>query len=179
MTPQQRNGFVHDYGAVIACIFFTGVGVAAWWTLGWTVVLPPLLAYYATLVVSTFFSIRIFAPLTPASAIQRAFDVVLVLVYAMLAFSMQSSVSFSGVSAALFLVSIVKYLHLQQLIGRTPTLSRKIRLNVLAALLSCASFGISLAGFPILAAWLLGMIFVAANVYLLTINPMRPIERPR
>lgn len=178
IQPQQRGNSAAVRKATTACLFFTGVGIAAWWVVGWTAVPPPLLAYYAALVLNSFFSIRTFAPLTPANAMQYALDAALVLVYFGLAFSMHSATLFSAVSAALFLISIVKYVHLQQLIESTPLLSRKIRLNMLAALLSSVSLGISLAGFPALAAWLLGTIFVLANVYLLAINPMYRIERP-
>lgn len=166
------------YRAALASLFFTLVGAVAWWKIGWTDTSPPLFAYYAVLIINTFLSIRTFGALARGSIAQSVLDIVLIFMYVLLAFSIWSATLFAAVSAVLFFVSIIKYVHLQRHVSTALLLSRKIRLNTLAALLSCVAFGISL-GFPQLAAWLLGAAFVLASIYLFLTDSMYRIGHER
>jgi hypothetical protein len=133
-------------------------------------------AYFAVLLLNTFFSIRTFTPLTPQSAAQTVFDGVLALLYVALACSFGSIEYFCAFSFALFAVAIGKYAHLMTLIDRKRFLRRKMLINGLAVLLSAATFVMAAVGFPALAAWVLFVCFALANIYFLGINPMYRIK---
>lgn len=160
--------------AFIACAFFGVVGVLGWMTTGLqnSEVLP-LLLYYSALVVNTFFSIQVFSAMTPRSIIQTAFDVVLVCIYVGLALSFGAPFTFALISASLFIVSIAKYTHLSHITsGSSKLLKRKRRINALGVGLSLLAAGLAWLGSPLLAAWFLGVVFLFANIYLLTFGNM-------
>lgn len=146
-------------------------------TLGWiqtgSADTLPLLGYYVVLIVNTFFSVQAFTPITPKNTLQMIFDVALVVIYALLAFSFGSTLSFSILLIALFGMTITKYVHLNRVL---PThhvlLHRKVRINVLGLMLSAVAFAVAAYGFPYTAAWVLFGVFAVANFYLLAIKPM-------
>src|SRR3989344_341563 len=163
----QYNGEMPPlYKALLASLLFAVFGITGW-IFGKHQQLP-LILYYSVLVLNTFFSVRVFAAITPLNALQMLFDMVLVPVYVVLAFSFDSVFLFSIVSAGLFLIAVLKYVHLKSIVEiERQLLTRKITLNALGALLSGVAFGIALIGAEELAAWGLCIVFVLANVYLL------------
>ena len=169
ISPSQKS--------LIACLLFIIFGLVGWFlSTSNTMHSLPLLLYYAVLVFNTFFSIRAFSAITPRNSAQTAFDMVLVGIYCALAFSFASTVYFALFSALLFLVAVAKYVHLRKLIASSTLLERKIRIDVLGALLSVATLCIAVAGWPLGAAWILCIVFALASVYLLLINPMYRVD---
>lgn len=164
--------------ALLASALFTGIGVWGWFTTApGNAEAIPLGIYFAVLIVNTFFSIRLFAAITPKNSAQTLFDAALVGMYGALAFSFGSVTLFCSVLSAFFPLSIAKYVHLNRLITQPRLLPRKIRINILGCLLSLVALGIALIGLAPVAAWMLAGIFTIANVYLLFINPMyRPSD---
>lgn len=139
----------------------------------------PLFLYYVILIINTFFSIRTFSDITPSSTIQTIFDAALALSYCMLAFSFNSVSLFSGITVTLYFIALGKYAHLNRLINSPGLLRRKIRVNALGASLSICALGIAALGLNQIAAWVLCIVFLFANIYLLAINPMYQIEAPK
>ncbi len=164
--------------ALLACTLFAGFAVAAF-LFGKEFRLP-LFIYYCLLVFNTFFSIRVLSSITPPHAVQAVFDAVLVFIYAALAFAADSTFLFSAVSATLFVVATLKYVHLKNIVQvELRLLRRKIVLNILSALVSVTVFAIALAGYADIAAWILCGVFGISNFYLLAINPMYRTDQPR
>jgi len=169
MSPSTKK-------ALFAVIFFASTG-----TFGWLQVADgegsfPLLAYYAVLLINTFFSIRTLSAITPKNIVQTFFDIILAALYCALALSFSSVLLFSGISAGLFLVAIAKYVHLDRLIAMPKLLHRKIKINALGALLSLLAFGMAVFGSAGISAWMLCIVFSLANVYLLVLNPMYRLD---
>ena len=162
-------------------LFFTAAGVFGWMSAGLeNAETLPLLLYYGALIVNTFFSIQVLSAITPKSTTQTVFDITLVGIYCGLAFSFSSTATFSLVSAGLFMFSIAKYLHLSRITTSSlKLLRRKIWINALGALLSLIAAGLAALGSPLLAAWLLGVVFTLASIYLLTMGDMYRSDQAR
>lgn len=137
-----------------------------------------LLLYYCLLLLNTFFSVRVFSSITPPNALQAVFDAILVLIYAGLAFSFASVVNFTAISAGLFLISALKYVHLKRIVSSYQTLlQRKIRINGLGVLLSLGALAFALTGYSDAAGWLLCGVFALANFYVLFLKPMYRLDQ--
>ena len=162
--------------ALFAVIFFASVGAFGWFQVADGYGSLPLLAYYAVLLINTFFSIRTLSAITPTNTVQTLFDVVLAALYCALALSFGSVLLFSGISASLFFIAIAKYVHLDRLIAKPKLLHRKIQINALGALLSLLAFGMATFGPIDISAWTLCVVFSLANIYLLAINPMYRLD---
>ncbi|QQG37975.1 MAG: hypothetical protein HYS26_00225 [Candidatus Kaiserbacteria bacterium] len=132
----------------------------------------PLLLYYVALVINSYFSVATFAPMTPTSIPQALIDTALTVLYGALALSFESVGNFTLISAALFLLATLKYVHLRTVVSSPYLIPRKIRIDLLGAGLSLATFVLVRAGYPDLAAWTLAALFIGANVYLLFVSPM-------
>lgn len=159
--------------AVSISFGFAVTGVVGWWyTNDVSITSLFLLTYYAVLVLNTFFSIRTFSAITPSHLLQTIFDATLLCGYVVLAFSFNSVLQFSIVSAVLFLVAIGKYIHLKHITAPSELLKRKVRMNALGALLSFSCAVLTLFSSSMVAASVLAVVFTAANVYVLYINPM-------
>jgi len=169
MSPSTKK-------ALFACLCFAAVGAFGWFRTADGSGSLPLLAYYAVLLINTFFSIQVLSAVTPKNAVQILFDVVLAALYCALAFSFGSVPLFSAISASLFLVAIAKYVHLDRRINMPKLLHRKIKINALGALLSLTAFGMATVGLTGISAWTLCIVFSLANIYLLVINPMYRLD---
>lgn len=131
-----------------------------------------LFAFYALLILNTFFSIRFFSSLVPSDDTQKIVDSILFLVYIALAFSMDNEIVFLIIVTSLFLVASLKYVLLLKHTAYRKVLSRKIRLNLIGATACGAAIVGSLLGHTLESAWVLSVVFGLANVYLLFIRPM-------
>ena len=179
MTPGYPNSTPRPtLKAALVCLFFMGAGTAGWLMTGaGSNEAFALLAYYIVLVINTFFSIRVFSMITPKNAVQTLFDGAAAIFYFGLAFSFNSTATFAFVSVGLFLLAVAKYVHLKSLMPSSALLRRKIALNTLAGLLSLFSLALALLGFSEIAAWVLGVVFALANVYVLAIKPMYRLDQ--
>lgn len=100
------------------------------------------------------------------------------LIYAGLAFSFASIVNFTAISAGLFLISALKYVHLKRIVSSYQTLlQRKIRINGLGVLLSLSALAFALTGYLDAAEWLLCGVFALANFYVLFLKPMYRLDQ--
>jgi hypothetical protein len=156
--------------AAAVCALFASFGVVGFFLAAPTASLS-LVGYYAVLVVNTFFSVKVFAGLTPSNIVQSIFDVTLALTYGMLALSFDEPVRFYSAAFALFVIAIGKYSHLIWITNASPLLVRKISINALGALLAAAAFAGDYYGFS-LTALAFFLVFSLANVYVLLVNPM-------
>src|SRR3989338_1646505 len=131
--------------AVVACSVFTVFAIIGWLYTGRSEFFP-LLGYYTILIFNSFFSIRTFSAITPQNFVQTVFDVVLVGIYGALALSFGSMMYFTLISALLFTVASIKYMHLRKLVAPSALIERKIKVNECGALLSITTFCIAVAG---------------------------------
>ena len=137
----------------------------------------PLLAFYAILVVNTYFSVRCFATIAPnPDRVQRLADCVLAVLYAALASSVVHPTRFATFAVMLFAVTLVKYEALLRRGEATSLLLRKLRVNSLGTLACALALAGMMAGLEREASWSLALVFALANVYLLRIRPLYALE---
>lgn len=165
LSPSRR--------ALLASSVFAAFGI-----IGWLIARPsepaalPLALFYAFLVLHSYFPVREFTAIARNDRVQMVFDAVLVMLYAIAAVSFASPVGFLAAMTALFIVSVGKYLYLART-HSSEALTRKIRWTALGALLIFAACVAALAGFPVLGAWVLAVVYgFFADIYLLYLNPM-------
>lgn len=139
----------------------------------------PMIFFHAILLVNTFFSIRRFGPLTPEHAHgQKATDLVLVLIYAVLPFVFWSASLYLVLATMLFIVALFKYAFLLGIVPKLELLRRKIIIDICGVLwnvfaMTCfalATFAIQRPAQGVL--WIWTIVFAAMNVYWLGIKPM-------
>jgi len=134
--------------------------------------LLPHLVFYIVLVLNTFFSVRFFSRIAPENRSQLEIDAVLVILYFALALSMGRPVAFAFFALCLFIAASSKYPLLLLVIPQTNVLKRKILIDLLGTAVCAAILGATLLGYAFAAAWVLAILFMFANVYLLFIRPM-------
>jgi hypothetical protein len=164
------NPNVRAHAATI-CFALIGLGVIFFRPLDWTFALPQII-FYAVLTINTYFSIQFFTPLTPKSFYQLLVDAALVVAYISLGLSIGFPYAFAFCALLIFVVAPMKYTHKLDLIPHTTLLRKKILIDLCGALMCTVVLGLTIFGYPLFAAWLLAILFSAANVYLLLMNPM-------
>jgi hypothetical protein len=133
----------------------------------------PLLVFHALLLINTFFSIRCFAAITPQNnMLQNILDSIIGGIYLAIPFAFHSPLLFVSGTALLFTVATLKYIFLQQLLGGTRLLRRKLVADAGGAVLCLAALGGIWLGYTALATALWVGIFFCANIYLLIIAPL-------
>jgi hypothetical protein len=165
--------------AVLATVVFSlaGLGGLLFAPSQWPAKAPNAL-FYAVLVFNTFFSVRFFDSLPPRDRDERLIDAVLTILYVALGAAIGSLAVFAALSTLLFAAAVAKYALLQPVMpGRRGLLRRKMRIDAVGGLLCVLSLAGSLLGAPLPSAWLQAVLFAAANVYLLAIDPMY-VDRP-
>ena len=132
----------------------------------------PLMGFYTILVINTFFSIRCFSSIPSRQSLpQIATDGTLVALYLYLAFQFADVRQFLWVSVALFLLAILRHAFLLRTPGYVKLLTRKMFLNLLAAV-GCGAALVGVAvGLPQPLVWWLGG-FLLANIYILLMSKM-------
>ena len=161
---------------VVTCVFaFAGI-------LGWYfaetdspdgLLLLPLVIFYATLTVNTYFSIKLFSSITPLhDQIHQLFDLLMVAAYFVLAYTFFSPQAFFLAALFLFIFALLKYILLLGVIPHLQLLKRKITIDLFGTLLCASVVAGAYMGFVTESAWALAILFLIANIYLLFINPM-------
>jgi hypothetical protein len=130
----------------------------------------PLIAFHALLLIHTYFSIRCFSSIAPHSTVaQILIDGVLVAVYVFLPFQFADPTRYLCACVALFLVAIVKYALMLGAPHSTLILTRKMLLDLAAAMTCGLALSGVVAGVPHSLGWWLGIFFVS-HVYILLVS---------
>lgn len=128
-------------------------------------------AFLAVLLLNTVFSIRFFGPMIRRDAWQWLLDGVLLAIYAWVVLSVGQAVAFPLAATALFVVASLKYVAAWDSIPH-HVLRRKVTIDLSGAVLCVAALVTAVAGYPLLAAVGLAIIFALANVVVLWLRPM-------
>ena len=159
--------------AWLATVLFTGAGLLSLWLVApWNEYLLPHVLFYAVLTLNSFFSIRLYASIQPKRIEQSALDTALVLVYLALAFSIGRPEFFALFALIVFITATPKYAYMLGHIPHGPLLRRKILIDISGIAFCAAVFAGTMAGMPLLFAWVLAIGFAVANIYHLIIHPM-------
>lgn len=164
--------------AAFGTILFSLAGVisAIWLVRDWQTSLP-LLFFYITLVINTYFSIQLFAQITPANNVsENVIDIVLGAIYLFLAWNMSSPIWFTFLATMLFIVAICKYLLLRRFIHQPNLMKRKIRIDIIGTTSCLFAFIGVVAGYAHATTWIWALLFLGANVYWLYISPMYRLD---
>lgn len=133
----------------------------------------PLGIFYAILVINTYPSVRLFSSLVPLEDGRHALaDILLAFTYISLVVSFGNPSQFALCALVLFMVAAGKYSLMLHEIPHPSLLQRKIRVDLLGALLCAAVLAAMLFGWQYQAAWALAIVFALANVYVLMVRPL-------
>jgi hypothetical protein len=165
--------FVVPLRAIGATIAFTVAGLAGLLLAPqpWAAKAPNA-AFYAVLVVNTFFSVRFFDALPPQGRDERVIDAILAITYLALAATMGGQFWFGLASTSLFAAAVAKYVLLLRVMDRRAVLVRKIKIDALGVVLCATATAGALLWDRLATAWAQTIVFAIANVYLLAVNPM-------
>lgn len=142
------------------------------WSSSWA-----LVCFYILLLINTFFSIRVFATISPRNDMfQHLIDIVLGLCLVILPVYISSSLVFALLCLLLFITATLKYIFLVPIVGHSKLLQEKIRVDTLGILM-CFLFliGVFYASAYVSSIILL-IIFFCANVYVLWRKPLYKLE---
>ncbi len=167
-SPQQKASCV--------TIGFAAAGIIAAYTeINDWIAAAPLIIFYITLLINTYFCVRTFATLVPPrDRRQQIFDALLGTTYIILALTLPSPLFFAFTATLLFAIATLKYVALTYAIGHSAFLQRKIFIDGTGTLACILTIGGVFVGQPLLATSLWALAFVIANIYLLVVNPMYP-----
>ncbi len=167
MTYSKRRATFVTVVAVIGGIIGWALTVDDW------LVSLPFGIFYTLLVVNTYPSVRLFSSLVPMEDGRHALtDVMLALLYTFLVGSFDDPQRFVLCALVMFLVASGKY---SLMVGEIPhprLLERKIRVDLLGALLCACALALMNAGWVLTAAWSLVIIFALGNIYVLALKPL-------
>lgn len=159
-------------------IFFTFMatvaGCIAWplFVYDWHQSLP-LAIFYVVLVINTFPSVQLFSSLVPKNDGKHALaDLMLAGLYLFLAASFGQPQQFALCATVLFLVAAGKYTLMFYDIPHPRLLQRKVRIDLLGALMCASVLAAMNLGWILSAAWSLAIVFTIANVYVLALKPL-------
>ncbi len=171
-SPQQKTSWVTG-GFALAGIIAAHTKISDW------TAAAPLVTFYVTLLINTYFCVRTFAALVPAhDRPQQIFDALLGIAYVTLAFTLPSPFFFVLAATLLFAIATLKYAMLAYSIGHSSFLHKKISIDAMGTLACVLALGGVLAGRPLLVTSIWALAFVVANIYLLVVNPMYPRALP-
>lgn len=138
---------------------------------------PITFIFYTLLLFNSFFSIRIFATITPKGHFsQRFWDFLLSLCFIFLPFFFNFPIDFVFLTLLLFVVATLKYVFLVQTIGFSKLLFEKIKIDTLGILLCLLCFSGILIGFTDMSLNLWTFVFFLANIYGLWYKPLYILE---
>jgi hypothetical protein len=168
----------HNVKAGIVSAFFFLAAMVSWrFVVTDHASAAPLLIFYITIAINTFFSIQLFTKIIPKEdLVQKCFDVALVLVYLWLAYAMKSILLFAFVDTLLFIVAAGKYAGLLRIVHHPILLKRKIIIDLIGALAGLLAIGGIILGYPLETAWALALAKVVANIALLYFWPMYRLD---
>ncbi len=172
LSPQQKTNCVTAGFATIGVIA-AHTKISDWATAA------PLVIFYVTLLINTYFCVRTFAALVPAHhRPQQIFDALLGTTYVALAFTLPSPFFFTLAATLLFALATLKYIALINSLGYSPFLHKKTLIDATGTLACVLALGGITIGQPVFATNLWALAFVIANIYLLVVNPMYPRALP-
>jgi len=172
MSDLKYSKYALRKSFIVTTLFALAGVLATLRIFAWAVSLP-LIIFYITLLVNTYFSIRCFFDLVPRKNIkQQSIDLVLGALYLILAASLGNQLLFSYTATILFAMATLKYVLLLPSIGHFTSLKRKIFIDCLGIIACILTLGGVLLGYGLLATWLWAGIFTFANIHLLFIKPM-------
>lgn len=164
--------------AVSGLIGIVGIGgfvaVTAYLALGtYTSIALPFFIFYITLVLNTYYSIRLFASITPKEDLtQHTIDTVLVLLFFGLSATFAYPVAFAFINICLFTLAALKYTLLLRIVPHERLLKRKISIDIIGIIMGLAVLAGVMLGYEYTTAWCLAVVFIIANIILLKIRPM-------
>lgn len=133
----------------------------------------PLAIFYALLVINTYPSVRLFSSLIPLDHGKHALaDISLAGLYFFLAASLGNPQQFALCGLVLFMVAAGKYSLMFYDIPHQHLLERKVRVDLLGALMCACVLAAMNAGWILSAAWVMAVVFALANVYVLALKPI-------
>jgi hypothetical protein len=133
--------------------------------------------FYTLLLLNTFFSIRLFATITPKDHFgQRLWDILLFLCLIFLPFFFNVSLNFVFMTLLLFVAATLKYIFLMPIVGFSKLLFEKIRIDTLGILLCLSCLAGLIIGFTKTSLDLWTLVFFLANVYVLWYKPIYLLE---
>lgn len=133
----------------------------------------PLAIFYALLVVNTYPSVQLFSSIVPQDDGQHALaDVILAFIYFFLAASLGQPQQFALCALVLFLVAAGKYALMLHKFPHPELLQRKVRVDLLCALICAGALAGMLFGYAVYAGWALAIIFALGNIYVLAVRPL-------
>ncbi len=130
----------------------------------------PCAVLYILILLNTFYSIRIFASVTPVSdRLQNAIDVILGLLYLWLAWSLGRPEMFAAACVVMFAVATLKYTLLLGHIPHRKLLRHKIQIDAIGTAAAAASLaGILLWDAQMMLwVWAIGFALVQTDIFLL------------
>lgn len=164
---------------IVAMSFAVAGAAAAFFTVHDLTRSFPLLVFYGVTALNAYFSIRCFASITPENYLQRIIDTALFLLYVALVFTFDSPFSFVAVATLLFAAASMKYASLLTLadMRHVKLIREKILIDNIGAVACFLTLLGIVWGHPLLASYTLAAVFVAANIYFLTVNPFYELDR--
>lgn len=161
------------FSAIITSFFaFIGViSVMYYWPLSPDSI--PLVLFYSTLVINTYFSIRLFSSIIPEdNLLQRYWDILLVVLYINVAFSLNYIIRFEIAVLLLFIAASAKYVFLLDVIPYPKLLKRKILIDVLGTAFTAMTVAGVVFFNAYISAWIFTFLFILANILFLMVKPM-------
>ena len=138
----------------------------------------PLFIFYCVLVFNTYFSIKLFSQIIPGdNVLQKIMDAILIILYVLLALNIHSIIWFVLVDTLLFIMAAAKYAFLLNHTDHPLLLKRKILIDLLGILLSTLTLVGIISGYETVSVWLFAMVFLIANILLLSVWPMYRLDR--
>ena len=128
--------------------------------------------FYTVLTLNSFFSIRLFSAIQPHTTSQTVVDVLLFVIYILLAFSIGRATLFAFLALCVFVAATPKYALMLNVVREGSLLKRKILIDCSGIALCTIVLGGTFLGYESISAWFLAGIFTLANVYFLFIRPM-------
>jgi len=163
--------------ALFATALFTAAGILAWplFVYDWHISLP-LEIFYALLVVNAYPSVRLFSSIVPQEDGRHALaDIILAISYLFIAASIGQPPQFALCTLVMFLIAAAKYTLMLYDIPHPHLLQRKIRADLLGALMCAGILALMNLGWVYYAAWGMTLIFTVASVYVLAVKPLYKI----
>ena len=175
LSPQFKT-----FGTIL---FFTIVGVygaifyGGFGSNGSIVISLPLMIFYATITVNTYYSMKLFTRIVEKHTIvQDSVDVVLVILYGFLAFNFDKPLMFVYIVTGLFIVATLKYILLVGKLPHQKLLKNKIRIDSMGIVMGLITLIITANGNLYVGTWFLAITFGIANILLLFVWPMYKLE---
>lgn len=160
--------------ASLCTVLFSGAGLYSWFYLVTDHARAiSVLALYVMLVIHAYYSVRIFATITPSTIVaQNIIDAILFMLYLAMAFSIGSFFFFSIFAVIMFIIATAKYSLLLSLNEHKVLLQRKILVDTIGILgFFCTFLGVVL-GYPAESTLLFSWAFFFVSIFLFFIKPL-------